>query len=79
MMWAHRNLYMQTGDVQTGRHPGEEQPGLHMLNDPAALPLLDTPFSQTDMNSFCMHVSIFTLKRFIQKVWKWVRGIKINI
>lgn len=70
---------MQTGDVKTGRQPGEEQPGLHMPNDPAALPWMGTPFSQRDMNSFCMHVSIVTLKRFIQKVWKWVRGIKRNI
>lgn len=76
MMWAHSNFYMQTGDVQTGRHPGEEQPGLHMPNDPATLPLMDTPFSQRDMNSF-FFLSVFTLKRFIQKVWKWVRGIKI--
>lgn len=62
MMWAHRNLYMQTGDVQTGRHP-EEQPGLHMLNDPAALPAGYSIL--TDGHEFfCMHVSIFTLKRF---------------
>lgn len=60
MMWAHSNLYMQTGDVQTGRHSGEEQPGLHMPNDPATLPLMDTPFSQRDMNSFFISFYIKT-------------------
>lgn len=69
-MWALSNLYIQTGDVQTGRHPGEKQPG-----QPATLPFMDTPFSEG--HDFFLYACIsFYIKTFHTEGMEMGKGDK---